>query len=232
MNLFFDLILVPQGSEYQAIDRGLKKSNCYRKPKLLAIPMGVDPVSSFLAKRDWQKQQNILVMGLCGSLSWQHQVGEVVLYRDCFFPLGASPQHQYTDRELTTDLNNRLQDKTSLVTSLTSDRLIWSAAEKLDLGQKYQADGVDMEGFILLERLSKDNHKIAMLRVVSDNAKHNIPDLNSAIASSGKLQSIPMAIAMLRQPLATGRLISGAMKGLKILQQITTELFSQDDLDS
>lgn len=227
MSLFFDLIIVPQGAEYQAIDRGLKQCDFEDKPPLLAIPMGVKALSSFLAEREWQKPQNILVMGLCGSLSDRYGIGDVVLYRDCLFSSSTSLQHRYTDRQLTTYISNHLQNKTSLVTSLTSDRLIWSAREKRDLNRQYQAGVVDMEGFILLDRLSQYNHKIAMLRVVSDNAKHNIPQIDRAISSSGQLKSIPMAIAMIQQPIAAGRLISGAMTGLKILQQITTELFKR-----
>lgn len=232
MNLFFDRIVVPQGSEYQAICRGLFKLKSAYRPKVLAIPMGVNALTSFLEERDWQQKKNILVMGLCGSLSGQHQVGDIVLYQDCLFSLSSSQQHQYTNPQLTTFIKNRLQNKTTLVTSLTSDRLIWSASEKRHLGQKYQANVVDMEGFVLLNVLAQHNIKVAMLRVVSDNVNHNIPNLNRAITSSGKLQTIPMAITMVKQPFAATRLITGAIKGLKILQQITTKLFSKYDMDS
>lgn len=221
MNLFFDTILVPQGAEYQAVCRGLERLKSTHKPEVLAIPMGVTALASFLHSREWQPQ-NILVMGLCGSLSSRHQVGDIVLYQDCLSFLG---QHQYCDRQLTNFIDYRLPNKTSLVTSLTRDRLIWSASAKLDLAQKYQANVVDMEGFVLLDILGQQNLKVTMLRVVSDNVDRDIPDLNSAIAPSGKLQTRAMAIAMLKKPLAAIRLITGAIKGLKILQQTTTELF-------
>ena len=228
MDLFFDMILVPQGSEYQAICRGLQQINSASVPQVLAIPMGVNAVESYLQATNWQQKarHNILVMGLCGSLSPQYQIGDVVLYRDCLRYCSSSLQHQYTDPQLTTSIYNRLQDKTTLVTGLTSDRLIWSTQEKLDLGKRYPASVVDMEGFVLLNILAQHNIRVAMVRVVSDSSNCNIPDLNRAIDPNGSLKNIPMAIAMLKQPLAATRLITGAIEGLKILQQITTELFS------
>ncbi len=65
-----------------------------------------------------------------------------------------------------------------------------------------------------------------MLRVVSDDLTGDIPNLDSAIDPNGNLQTWPMAIAFLQQPLAAIRLIKGSLRGLKTLQQITTQLFS------
>jgi hypothetical protein len=84
-----------------------------------------------------------------------------------------------------------------------------------------------MEGFAALEILSQAGVAVAMLRVISDNCHHNIPDLTSAISADGSLQALPLAIAMLRQPIAATRLILGAMRGLEVLQDITTFLFCQ-----
>lgn len=228
MNLFFDQILVPQGAEYQAISQGLQKLKLASAPQILAISMGVNTLTAYLQERDWSAQAspNILVMGLCGSLSPQFQVGDVVLYRDCLMACSSSLQHQGTDLQLTDFIYSRLQPNLTLVSGLTSDRLIWSAPEKRDLGQRYQASVVDMEGFVLLKTLQQYNIRVAMVRVVSDNVDHDIPDLTGAIDSTGKLRNLPMAIAMLKHPLAATRLITGAIKGLKRLRQVTTELFN------
>jgi nucleoside phosphorylase len=113
------------------------------------------------------------------------------------------------------------------VKSLTSDRVIWSAAEKRYLSEQYGADVVDMEGFAVLEFLSQAGVAIAMLRVISDDCQHDIPDLNSSVSPDGALQPLSLATQMLRQPIAATRLIRGSLKGLKVLQEITTTLFSQ-----
>ena len=227
MDLLFNTILVPQGAEYQSVYRGLNKIDSGSLPQVLPIPLGINGLTKSLTERNWQMQtqQNILVMGLCGSLSPQYQIGDIVLYRDCLFSSPSSLQKKHTDLPLTNTVNHLLHENISLVTALTSDRLIYSAQEKLNLGQRYQASVVDMEGFALLSFLQKLNSRVVMLRVVSDNARDDIPNLNRAIDSTGKLQTIPMAIAMVRQPLAATRLITGAIQGLKVLQKITINLF-------
>ncbi|MBV9388464.1 MAG: hypothetical protein JOZ78_18730 [Chroococcidiopsidaceae cyanobacterium CP_BM_ER_R8_30] len=66
-----------------------------------------------------------------------------------------------------------------------------------------------------------------MVRVVSDSCHHNIPDLTSAISPSGSLQPLPLALRLIRQPIAGTRLIRGALRGLQVLQQVTTYLFQK-----
>jgi hypothetical protein len=64
------------------------------------------------------------------------------------------------------------------------------------------------------------------LRIVSDDRCGDLPDLNQAIDSQGNLQTLPMAIALIKQPMAAIRLIKGSLTGLKALEQITVKLFS------
>ncbi|NET56121.1 MAG: phosphorylase [Symploca sp. SIO2E6] len=261
-------ILVPQGAEYQAVYRGLSQIST-PQPQVLAIPIGPEPVTRYLAQ--WRKSEQfptdphpkILLMGLAGSLSAQYHLGDIVLYQDCVCPspqsersLSASdrqlqpdsptlPSAIGTDRELTTLIQHHIQKypgeenfttmpensflrvpasprpRVSLVRGLTSHRLIWSSSEKRQLGQLYQATVVDMEGYAVLKILSTLGVAVAMLRVISDDCYHDLPDLNFAISPDGKLQSLPLAMGMIRQPLAATRLIRGSLKGLQVLQQVT-----------
>ncbi len=112
---------------------------------------------------------------------------------------------------------------------LTSDRPIWSAQEKGKLGQIYDAGVVDMEGFAALEVLTEVGIAVAMVRVVSDDCDRDIPDLTPAIAPDGSLQPFSLALAMLGHPLAAARLIQGSLRGLKVLQQVTADLFSRSN---
>ena len=83
-----------------------------------------------------------------------------------------------------------------------------------------------MEGFCCLRELRNRNIAAASLRVVSDDFIHDLPDLNKAIHENGNLKFLPLALAMVRQPIAAMRLIEGSLTGLKVLQRITTKLFS------
>ena len=233
LNSTIDAILVPQGAEYQAVYRGLSHVTS-PKPQVLAIPVGVESVTHYL--NQWLQTEScsnspkptVLLMGLCGSLSSVYRIGDIVLYQECVCPTKASEQcWQSCDSSLTTALHGQLRDKTSRVRALTSDRVICTAAEKRKLGQRYAADVVDMEGFAVLEMLHQVGAAVAMLRVVSDDCHHDIPDLSAALSADGSMRPFPIAIAFGRQPIAATRLITGALRGLRVLQEVTTRLFQQ-----
>ncbi|QHG17318.1 phosphorylase [Nostoc sp. ATCC 53789] len=214
-------ILVPQGAEYKAVCRGLSGVTG-SIPKVAAIPVGMKPLLKYLHQGQFLvPKSRVLIMGICGSLSDRYTVGDIVLYQDCIY----QGKRLECDRTFTTQLHSRVSEKVSLVKSLTSDRMIWSAAEKLHLGETLAADVVDMEGFTALEFFNVGGVAVAMLRVVSDDCQHDIPDLTSAINSDGSLNSFPLAMAMLRQPLAATRLIRGSLTALKVLEQVTNMLF-------
>ena len=225
-------ILVPQGSEYQAICRGL--SRIVPTPPVVPIPIGPEPLTRHLKKLQQagyfsnHQQPRVLLMGLCGSLSHRYSIGDIVLYKACVYKSKAAPSPLHPcDPTLTTLLQENLKERASLVRSLTSDRIVWSAAEKRHLGQMYDAAVVDMEGFAALEVLSQAGVAVAMLRVVSDDCEHDLPDLTSALSPDGSLQRLPLAIGLLRQPLAATRLIRGALQGLQVLQEVTAFLFAE-----
>ncbi|MGV0029265.1 phosphorylase [Phormidesmis priestleyi] len=204
------LILVPQGAEYQAVCRGLKR--VVHPPQVVPIPVGVEPVTRFL--QTWQPSQSeILVMGLCGSLTAQFGIGNIVLYHECVDLSGivwpCDP--------------SRFQKVAPIVRALTSDRILTSAAEKINLGKLHRSDVVDMEGAAILKGLS--GAAISMLRVVSDDSKHDLPNLSGAIDSEGRLRSRTLAMGMIKQPIAATRLIRGSLKGLQVLQNMTASLF-------
>jgi hypothetical protein len=226
------MILVPQGAEYKAVCRGLSGVKL-PKPWVVPIPIGSKPVTHYLER--WQQTEDfltakplsILVMGLCGSLSPQLAVGDIVFYYDCvYMSSNTTILLRSCDRELTTVLRHQLGEEVTWVRGLTSDRIIVSAEEKRHLGQLYNTQVVDMEGFAALEVLSGTEVPVGMVRVVSDDAHHNLPNLPSAISPEGSLQPLPLALGMMRQPIAASRLIRGAMRGLRVLQEVTTRLFS------
>jgi hypothetical protein len=232
-----DTILVPQGAEYQAVCRGLRGTTD-SIPAILPIPVGMKPLLQYLQQSSKNGQflaakSRVLILGLCGSLSDRYGVGDIVLYQNCLY----QGKQQECDRSLTAELlgmghgrNNfqflTQQSTLNLVNALTSDRVISSAAEKRHLGKTLAADVVDMEGFTALEFLNAAGVAVAMLRVVSDDCQHDIPDLAGAIDSDGSLRPLPLAMAMIRQPIAATRLIRGSLTALKVLEKVTNQFFS------
>jgi Phosphorylase superfamily len=209
------LVLVPQGAEYQAVRRGVRAIS--QSPLVLPIPVGIAPVQRWVAH--WQQtptfqaatQSGVMVMGLCGSLTPQFDIGDAVLYQHC---LDASGHHWPCQTPLALPL----------VTAFTSDRLVHTAIAKQHLAQTYHADVVDMEGTAILSALVPLGIPVTMVRVVSDTATQDLPDLQDAISAEGNLRPFPLAIGLLRQPIAASRLIRGSLQGLRTLQRIATLL--------
>ena len=220
-------ILVPQGAEYQAVRRGLSRVSG-STPNLIAIPLGIKPLTTYLHKLQAQgqlshhSQPRVLLMGLCGGLTPTYKVGDIVLYQDCIY----QGKLQECDRTFTAEINSYLPLPLNVVKSLTSDCVVCAAAEKRHLNEVFAADVVDMEGFAALEFFNAVSVSVAILRVVSDDCHHDIPDLTSAINSDGSLKPLSLALKLLSQPVASIRLIQGSLRALKVLEQVTTLLFS------
>jgi hypothetical protein len=229
------VILVPQGAEYKAVCKGLGTSKANTKefkPVVLPIPIGVSALSRWL--EIWRQRDrhlpdlsSVLVMGLAGSLNPRFGVGNAVLYKSCAYLMpDADPRVQSCDRSLTELVQSRLGEKVSLVNALTSDRFVYAAREKRFLGQTYGVDAVDMEGIAVLDALNQADVAVSMLRVIGDDCQHDMPDLTTGMGAEGVLLPFPLAIGLLRQPIAATRLIRSSLRGLNVLQDVTAALFS------
>lgn len=221
-------ILVPQGVEYNAVRKALNRITALT-PAVVSIPVGIPAFTKFLqqwegiAELQKQSQPKVLIMGLCGSLTLSHQIGDTVLYQDCIYQRGDDIYSRKCDPDLTNQLKLHFSNSVK-VKGLTCSSIISSACEKRHLSQ-FGADVVDMEGIAALDFFNSINVGVAMLRVVSDDCKHDLPNLNSALSPEGSLQMLPLALGMLRQPIAAYRLINGSLRAIKVLQQVTTKLF-------
>ncbi len=218
-----DTIVVPQGAEYQAVCRGLPKS-CLDRIQIITIPMGMKNVPQVLASysRQLSQAQSVLIIGLCGSLRESYNVGDVILVKSC---QDLADNQIDLDLELTTKIQEIIL--VDLVAGLTSDRIITQAREKQQLAHQYSASIVEMEGYGYAMELQHQGLSVAMVRVVSDGLKGDIPDLSNAIDHQGKIKAMAMAIAFIKHPLAALRLIRGSLAGLKALEQITAKLLKQ-----
>ena len=228
-------IFVPQGAEFKAVQRGLKRSGVLESVLLYATPMGPQPTGQFLEQ--WLQSNrtqlgdgpSVLLIGLCGSLTAQLNVGDRVLYQSCIdgrvspsvpvLPCDASLLQALQER-----LNPSVTQVTGLVTGLMCDRLVHLATQKAALAQQYPAEVVDMEGYAFLQVLQSTDIKVGMLRVVSDDAHHDVPDLSVAMTDRGELKPLALASSMILQPRRALRLIRGSLTGLKALEEAIVEL--------
>jgi Phosphorylase superfamily len=220
-NRSIQAILVPQGAEYRAVCQGLRDANL--SLPVLPILVGAAPLRHQLEIwKQGKALEQILLMGLCGSLSPDCVMGDLVLYQSC------TNQSQET-YSCTIDQMESLRSLQGIrqVQSLTADRVISTASEKRQLGETYAAQVVDMEGAIVLQSLTPTGISVAMLRVVSDGCDRNIPDLNRALKPDGSLNAFALALAFCKEPIAAAHLIRGSLRGLKMLQHTTAALFTE-----
>ncbi|MGI0489706.1 phosphorylase [Pantanalinema rosaneae CENA516] len=220
------VILVPQGAEYQAVCRGLKAA-AMTAVTVLPIPACPAPVMRHLQALVQSGQltadRPVVVVGLCGSLTPTLTVGDVVLYRDCL----AGDAATLTQRSLDAALSDRyFRPNMIQVRGYTSDRVICLPAAKQQLGQQYGAEVVDMEGAAILQVLPPAGIAVVMIRVVSDDCHHDLPNLAGVYDANGSLRSGVMAVKMIQQPIASWYLIRGALRGLAVLQTTIAQLFA------
>lgn len=216
-----DIILVPQGAEYLAIQRGLRKMTDL-SPQIIPISLGVRQFPNCLQRLQQslkflnKPQPKIVLMGLAGSLSDRYRVGDGVIYQGCGVETG---DYWQCDPEIGSSIAQLTGF--SLVKGLTSDRIINQAEEKQRLGQ-LGYDVVDMEGAIILATLPE--LKVAMVRVISDGVRQDLPDLARAIDDQGNLQPFLLTRQMLAHPVAAAHLIRGSLQGLSLLAHLARQL--------
>jgi hypothetical protein len=223
-------IFVPQGAEFQAIQRGLQSQS---NTSVIAIPIPMGPNATQTFFQQWiatytthpHNSDAIAIMGLCGSLSPNLTVGDTVVYQSCIDAQQSPSVPPWDcDRDLLTSLQQHLKNSVIPVTAITTDRMVHRVADKQALADKYNAQVVDMEGSAIFAALKETGIPILTLRVVSDDLNHELPDLSRAITPEGQLKPIPLAQALLKDPRKGWHLVRGSTRGLKKLEAIAAAL--------
>ncbi|MDV3002041.1 MAG: hypothetical protein N5P05_003647 [Chroococcopsis gigantea SAG 12.99] len=211
-------IIVPRGAEAKAINRGLQRISGY-KPIVLPIPIGSSGLDKWFQESQLSKDflNKTLLMGLAGSLSSAHSVGDVVIYKGC-----GDGENKYLecDGEMVKFLSTIL--KCGQVKGLTKNVIVAKADKKTELGKMSGMDVVDMEGLRVLEKL----RGVGMVRVISDGVDQDLPDIGGAIDLDGNLRPVRLAWEMTKNPFAAWHLIKGSLRGLRVLENVTYKLFA------
>lgn len=215
-----DYIFVCEGEEFKAVQKALFLSDLKSKIIPIPIPIGVNAVNNFLKDSQISHNKSVLLIGLGGSLSPDYSVGDVVIYESCNYFYEGNLITKNCDLELNEYLINNLN--CSLVKGLTTDTLIHKSTDKKTLSEQTYSSVVDMESFAILSYFQS----ATIVRVISDNYDDNLPDLNSAITSDGKLNNMKVAIALIQEPFKAMKLIKNALISLKKLGAIATEIIN------
>lgn len=175
----------------------------------------------------------LIVVGLAGGLDPRLKTGDAVVY-DCCLDARDSVQESVPPKDLAiqhshgqTDLVRILLDalrETELSSfygsGITVSRVVINAQDKLWFGQQHQALAVDMESFDVLQVAAECGVPAAVIRVISDEAEHDLPDFNFAAETDGTVNPRRMATAMLQRPVASARFLRNLKQVLAALRKV------------
>ncbi|MBS1792191.1 MAG: hypothetical protein JST85_31080 [Acidobacteria bacterium] len=197
-----------------------------RNVTVLQCGMGAPGFAKWLSVHLQSNHYDALVVaGLAGGLDPRLKTGDVVVY-DCCLDARESVNDSCPEPGVQSEVSvmqyARRQD--NLVRALldalraaslnsfygsgiTVSQIVINAENKLWLGQQHQALAVDMESFDVLQVAAKFEIPAAVIRIISDEAEHDLPDFNFAAEDDGTINHRRMAAAMLQRPVASARFL-------------------------
>jgi nucleoside phosphorylase len=208
MNERVDAILVPRGAESAAVRRGT----------LSGIPVFSCAAGEAAGRALDRFEPGALVamMGLCGALDPSLAVGSAVVYERLAAPV------TYTFDASSERLAALLRSR--LVAGAAVPRVLGSVAAKAELFAASGAAACDMESAAFVRALEERGVRGVVIRVVSDDARHELPDLTDAYDADGALRPLALASAFVREPARSLRFVRGALAGLGELERIAARL--------
>jgi hypothetical protein len=216
-----EALIVPQGAEFKAVGRGLDRSGS--SLPMIAIAIGPGPTAARLAAAIASGQlrsgMRVLALGLAGGLG-PVAVGDRVIYGSCAW----DGDQALLDDQGQAWLRASLPEVT-IGKAWSSDRLVGTAAFKRSLWCQTGAICVDMETSALWAVLGSAGLSLAVLRVISDDAMTDLPELDGTVDGDGNLRPFALAGAFLRRPIGAAALIRGSLRGLASLEETVVELF-------
>jgi hypothetical protein len=207
----FDAIVVPRGAETRAVEAGWPAP----RPLVLSVPAG--SAAGDVLERG-PVAPTALVLGLCGALDPLLRVGDTVVY----------------DRVIDGDDRFELDAEMTGACAVACDRapcnaanvarFIGAVAGKAALRAATGAAVVDMEGAAIAGTLARRGVRVAMVRVVSDDAATELPNLNHVYDARGALRPAVLAFAFARAPRRSARFVAHALQALRALRVTAARL--------
>lgn len=215
-------ILVPRGAEAAAVRRARTALG------VVAIPPGS---AASAALPPFDRGETVLVLGLCGALR-ERRVGDVAIYHGIAAEEGRAPAPDATLAETLFTRLGALGIPAFPVVACTADHVVTTRSERRALAEGYAADVVDMEGTFLAAALAARGVRLAMVRVVSDDASRDLPALRGAIRADGRTDGARIALAFARAPVGALAFVRDVRTALARLTTVTRALadISTDDI--
>jgi nucleoside phosphorylase len=214
-------IFVPRGAEADAVRRAAARA----RSNVRVVETGIGPIAAARAADEALARApvgTVLVTGLCGLLSPSFAVGDALVYGE--IARGNDGAALALARDLGGALAAKIPNAQTGIRALASERIVTSAREKTELGERTHADAVDMESLAIVERLQQRNVPVAVVRVASDGSSDTLPELDRALDGAGGMDGLALALAMLRHPALGIRLAFNGTRALRALRDCVEAL--------
>ncbi len=214
-----DALFVVRGAEERAARRAVTRSGAAVRvfPTDVGPQAAADAAARALAAVPGPRRA--LVTGLCGALAANLCVADLLLYAE-LYEVASAPL--VTDVRLTEGVALALPEARRGIRATASSRIVTATRAKRELAERSGAAAVDMESAALVRTLQAGGWAVAVLRVVSDGANDELPDLNRALSPRGELRAGVMALEFVRNPVAGIRLARHGMRALRALEDALT----------
>jgi nucleoside phosphorylase len=208
------VFVVPRGAEAATVMRA------QQRVRTVTVPAGASAATALPA---FAPEVQVIVLGLCGALR-ERTVGDVVIYRE----VAGTDATIRPDAVLADALAAALPEAHA-VRACEADHVVTRRAERVRYADRFAADVVDMECAALAAALAKQQLQFAMVRVVSDDARRDLPALDGVIRADGKLDAVRLLTAFARDPRNAFAFARDARRALAILGSTARELTSLSD---
>lgn len=209
------MILVPHGAEHRAVRRALAGSAA--AASVLPVPAGAASVGALAHAAG----TSFVIVGLCGALDPALRVGDVVVCESASCDGRTFAFEPAFSAHVAGLVGGRVGR------ALTVDRVVTSTGERAELFREHGAQVVEMEGFHLGRRLAEQGCAAAMVRVVSDDASRELPEIGAAIGQDGRVRPLALVRAFAASPGAAVRFIADVRRALAVLEATTARLISR-----
>lgn len=152
-------------------------------------------------------RRDVLIVGISGALSPEISFGDTVICPEMVAETGAPAP---CDGDLTDRLAEHFAgSKTTFHRGpgVTTNRVICSTAEKRRLYETYGGLTVDMESHAILAAAREFGLRVGVLRVVSDDARHDLPEMNAAFDADFNVRYVKMIAALVSSPIDSARFL-------------------------
>jgi nucleoside phosphorylase len=203
----------------------VRRAAARARSNVRVVETGIGPIAAAQAADDAMAAAPVgvvLVTGLCGLLSPTFSVGDALVYGE--IARGGDGGALELSRDLGGALAAKIPYAQTGIRALASERIVTSAREKIELGERTHADAVDMESLAIVERMQQRNVPIAVVRVASDASNDTLPELDRALDGAGGMDGLALALAMLRHPALGFRLAVNGTRALRALRDCVEAL--------